>query len=205
MVFLKWDIKLKLLFLVLGQLGKCVYEHLSNQKKYDLIIYSHLSVDICNYHSVESVIQDYDVIINCAAFTNVDKAEEDVETCYAVNYEAVKNMAKLCVKYKRNFIHISSDFVYGGETKYLAKYLPIFEHDLCAPVNVYGTSKLNAESAILDETLQKYLILRVSWLFGIHGNNFIKAIAEQILDNKVKKLTVVSDQMRSTNRCKFDC
>ena len=77
--------------------------------------------------------------------------------------------------------------------------------DLCAPVNVYGTSKLNAESAILDETLQKYLILRVSWLFGIHGNNFIKAIAEQILDNKVKKLTVVSDQMRSTNRCKFDC
>lgn len=115
--------------------GTYCYQFLLNHDL-EVDLYSHKDVDICNINQLEPVIASHNIIINCAAYTNVDKAEIEINKCKEVNSVAVLNLAKLCRKYYCKFIHISTDFVYGdvyGKTDYKE----LFEDDILNPVNIY--------------------------------------------------------------------
>jgi dTDP-4-dehydrorhamnose reductase len=130
-----------------------------------------------------------DVVINAAAYTNVDGCESDKEKCFLVNAEAVKNIALACLDTGTKIVHISTDYVFDGEKK-----TPYLEDDICNPVNVYGQSKLMGEM-YLQELSRNFILVRSSWLFGKNGKNFVKTIADKIQENK--RITVVDDQIGS--------
>lgn len=98
-----------------GMLGKYLNEYFSqlDNNEYFVKLYSHAALDITDNNAIKQIINEYDYIINCAAYTNVDKAENELDKCYLVNAEAVKNLAILCAKFNKHLIHISTDFVYG--------------------------------------------------------------------------------------------
>ena len=188
--------KTKIAILGAGMLGKYLESYFDkyDKSKYSIKLYSKYAIDITDDNAIESIVKEYDYIINCAAYTNVDKAELESELCYAVNASAVNTLSKLCNKYYKKLIHISTDFVYGGE-KNLKTLYKISEFECTNPVNVYGDSKLLGEIHILNNMDTDYFILRVSWTFGVTGNNFIKKIAEQLLDKNKKYIEVVNDQI----------
>jgi dTDP-4-dehydrorhamnose reductase len=145
------------------------------------------SMDITDLESVKKVISKNkpDIVIHCAAYTNVDKAEEDKETAYKINAEGTKNIAEVCKEKNITLIYISTDYVFDGTKK--GKYLP---DDKPCPINVYGDSKLKGEEAV--KKCEKYYITRTSWLYGHHGKNFV----ETMISLKDKpELKVVDDQI----------
>lgn len=170
-----------------GQVGKEI-TLLCEQENLECIALDS-STDITNkeaLHAVFSSIQDIGFVINCAAYTAVDKAEDEPEKAYAVNAAGVENLAILCKELDVPLIHLSTDFVFSGE-----KESAYCETDIPNPVNVYGKSKYEGEK-FLQKTWQKHLILRVSWVFGKHGNNFVKTISR--LATERETLNVVGDQ-----------
>jgi dTDP-4-dehydrorhamnose reductase len=190
--------KTKIAILGSGMLGSYLEKYFDinyDTSKYFIKMYSQNAVDITDYKAVESIVIEYDYIINCAAYTNVDKAELEPDLCYAVNADAVNNIAKLCKINNKKLVHISTDFVYGGNKNNKKQVYKIHEFDCTNPVNVYGKSKLDGEINVLNNMLDNYLILRVSWTFGVTGNNFIKKIAEQLLDKNKTCIEVVDDQI----------
>jgi dTDP-4-dehydrorhamnose reductase len=147
------------------------------------------STDITNKEALRSVfssIQNIDFVVNCAAYTAVDKAEDEPEKAYAVNATGVENLAVLCKEFDVPLIHLSTDFVFSGE-----KASAYCETDIPNSVNVYGKSKYEGEK-VLQKIWQKHLILRVSWVFGKYGNNFVKTILR--LATERETLNVVGDQ-----------
>jgi dTDP-4-dehydrorhamnose reductase len=126
------------------------------------------------------------VVINAAAYTAVDKAEQDIDKAYAVNETGVKNLAEACEALDIPLLHISTDYVFDGNKKE-----PYTEADTPSPTGVYGASKLAGEIA-LQKTWNKHVILRVSWVFGEHGNNFVRTMLR--LANDRDELSVVNDQ-----------
>jgi dTDP-4-dehydrorhamnose reductase len=126
------------------------------------------------------------IVINAAAYTAVDKAEEEKEQAYAVNELGVKNLAEICKKLDIPLLHISTDYVFDGDKKE-----PYLETDSPNPTSVYGASKLAGEIA-LQNIWQKHIILRVSWVFGEHGNNFVNTMLR--LAKNSNELSVVNDQ-----------
>lgn len=174
--------------------GTYCFNFLSKLTNIKVNLYSHRDIDICNKKELEPIIANSDYIINCAAYTNVDNAEVNQSQCINVNALAVEDIAKLCVKYNTHLVHISSDFVYG-DVKYKSTYEELIEEDCVNPINVYGKSKLDGELNILKWMSRNFLILRVSWTFGITGNNFISKIYQQLYDQNVKQLNVVDDQL----------
>lgn len=135
-----------------------------------------------------------DVVINCAAYTAVDRAEEEKETAYAVNGRGAGNLAEVCGKIKARLIHISTDFVFDGE-----KNRPYEEKDATNPISVYGSSKLEGER-IIQEIMSDYVIIRTSWLYGQHGNNFVETVAR--LASEREDLGIVFDQIGSPTYAK---
>ncbi|MDA7742252.1 dTDP-4-dehydrorhamnose reductase [Francisellaceae bacterium] len=131
----------------------------------------------------------YDFVINATAYTAVDKAELEPEVANNVNHLAVRNIALQCKKHDIPLIHISTDYVFDGSKK-----TSYAEGDPVSPLGVYGVSKLKGEKA-LQEVWSKHIILRVSWVFGTHGNNFVKTMAK--LSTIKEELGVVSDQCGS--------
>ncbi len=129
------------------------------------------------------------VVIHCAAYTAVDKAEDEPELAEAVNAEAVGNLAEVCRELDAKLIYISTDYVFPGDGE--AFYEP---SDTKKPQNAYGLSKLHGELAV-QEILQKYFIVRISWVFGINGKNFIRTMLK--LSETHDTLTVVDDQIGS--------
>jgi dTDP-4-dehydrorhamnose reductase len=127
-----------------------------------------------------------DVVINAAAYTAVDKAETEKEKAYPVNEAGVKNLAEACKALDIPLLHISTDYVFDGEKKE-----PYVETDIPNPTSVYGASKLAGEVA-LQEIWKKHIILRVSWVFGEHGNNFVKTMLRLAKDRD--EISVVDDQ-----------
>ncbi len=146
--------------------------------------------DITNFNQVESHIKSLlpDLVINCAAYTNVEKAETEPALCEMVNATAVKNIANACLRNDSILIHFSTEMVFGQEST-----LPYKEMDEPRnPVNVYGKSKLKGERYI-RQTWEKHYIVRTSWMFGPNGNNFVDKLLERAsLDNMVD---VVKDQL----------
>ena len=131
--------------------------------------------------------QKPDMLINAAAYTDVDGCEKNQELAYSVNGEGVRNLAMACKKIGCGLVHISTDYVFNGENT-----RPWVEDDETGPISVYGKSKLEGEKAIC-EILDKYFILRTAWLYGVNGRNFPKTMLE--LSENHSKITVVYDEV----------
>ena len=146
---------------------------------------------LTDHAAARACIEDYapDVVVHCAAYTAVDKAEDEAELAQAVNADAVRNIAEVCLDIGAKLIYISTDYVFPGDGE------EFYEPDaLKGPTNAYGRSKLAGEEAV-QELLEKYFIVRISWVFGIHGKNFIRTMLK--LSETHKELTVVADQVGS--------
>lgn len=129
------------------------------------------------------------LVINAAGFTNVDACETAKEECFAVNAEAVKNIAQACRDKNITVIHYSTDYVFDGNAD-----RPYTEEDPCNPINTYGASKLAGEHH-LKRLTDNYILIRTAWLYGAKGKNFVSAILDRA--RETGRLTVVDDQMGS--------
>ncbi len=147
------------------------------------------NLNITNFNQAEYVIKYYnpDFIIHCAAYTNVDKAEEDSKTAFLINAQGTENLAKICADKDIPLVYISTDYVFNGEAS--NPYLPTEERN---PLGVYGQSKADGEISI-EKYCKKYYIARTSWLYGHKGKNFVETIID--LAQKMPEIKVVNDQM----------
>ena len=171
-----------------GQLGSEL-RVLSVNSNHEFLFTDVAELDITNREAVDNYVSEHgtDIIVNCAAYTNVDKAEDDTEMADNINHLAVKNLAEVSAKYKLILIHISTDYVFDG-----SKNTPYLETDPTAPLGVYGRTKLAGEKAVTDSGCD-YLIIRTSWLYSSFGNNFVKTIRR--LTAEKDSLKVVFDQV----------
>lgn len=175
---------------VKGQLGYDVCQELKKRKQ-DFLGIDKEEMDITNKADVEKVILAYhpDVIVHCAAYTAVDAAEDNKELCFKINVDGTKYIAQVCKKINAKMIYISTDYVFegSGERAYEVD-------DKKQPINVYGDSKYQGE-LIVQEYVEKHFIIRISWVFGVNGNNFIKTMLK--LAESKTEVTVVNDQIGS--------
>lgn len=172
-----------------GQLGKEFKEYL--KEKEEVYAFSHSEVDILDLKKLLDILQEIkpDCVINCAAYTKVDKAEEEIDECFKVNTIGAKNVAYASYKVNTKTIYFSTDYVFDGN-----KNTPYKEFDSTNPLSIYGKTKLLGEeyTKMLNPN---HLILRISWLYGIYGNNFVKTIIKKGMEEK--KLRIVEDQIGS--------
>ena len=175
---------------VKGQLGYDVVKELE-KRGHQPIGVDRDEMDLMDNKMIQKVVGDLkpEAIIHCAAYTAVDKAEEDTDICYQVNTEATKVIAECAKKLDIKMIYISTDYVFDGTKE--GEYV---ETDVPNPVNVYGSSKFKGEQHV-QELLEKYYIVRTSWVFGINGNNFIKTMRRLGLERD--ELNIVHDQVGS--------
>ena len=175
---------------VKGQLGYDVVNELT-KRGIEAVGVDIQDMDITDAASVEKVIGKAapDAVIHCAAYTAVDAAEDNVELCRRVNADGTQNIANVCKKLNCKMIYISTDYVFDG--KGTRAWEP---DDECHPLNVYGQTKYEGELAV-QNTLEKYFIVRISWVFGVNGKNFIKTMLN--LGKTHDHLTVVNDQFGS--------
>nr|WP_275660781.1 dTDP-4-dehydrorhamnose reductase [Vibrio mediterranei] len=171
-----------------GQVGHCLSNVLSVRDDIDVIAYDREVLDIISEAQVASVLAELtpDVIINCAAHTAVDKAETDVEMSYAINCDGPRHLAQAAESLGAVMLHISTDYVFDGE-----KDEPYLETDTPNPKGVYGQSKLAGEQAVAAHCT-RYAILRTAWVFGEHGNNFVKTMLR--LGQDRPELGIIGDQ-----------
>lgn len=173
-----------------GQLGYDIIRELKNRDRFDFLTPNCSEMDITDIKSVEDVILNYkpDVIFHCAAYTAVDKAEDDRDVCYNVNVNGTKNIVDVAKMVGAKVVYISTDYVFDGTKD------GIYDvNDDTNPVNYYGYTKLEGEKEV--QRLDNYLIVRISWVFGINGKNFIKTMLN--LAESKDKLSVVCDQIGS--------
>jgi dTDP-4-dehydrorhamnose reductase len=168
-----------------GQVGHALQSQLAD---FNVTALSRTDLDLSNQDGIRRVIRDTkpDLIINPAAYTDVDKAEREPELAYAINALAPKVMAEEASKHNSAIIHFSTDYVYDGTKK-----TPYFETDLTNPISVYSKSKLAGEDAIRRVGIP-HLILRSSWIYGAYGKNFLKTILR--LAGERDSLRIVADQ-----------
>jgi len=170
-----------------GMLGQDLCPTLQDNG-YEVIETDINSLDITNFDMVQKVLnrEKPDIIVHCAAYTNVDKAQEDVETAELINVKGTQNIAKACSEINATMVYISTDYVFDGEKK--EPYIPT---DIPNPQNVYGRTKFEGEEMV-KKYCKKYYITRTSWLYGIHGKNFVETMIA--LSDK-PELKVVDDQI----------
>jgi len=174
-----------------GQLGTDLVKVLDD---WDLVPLTHADLDICNFVYTRKVVEDTkpDIVINTAAFNRVDDCEEEVSKAFWVNAFAVRNLAKVCAHLDCTLVHISTDYVFGGE-----KRTPYVEGDLPSPLSVYGTSKLTGEYFVRS-ICPKHFVVRTSGLYGTAGSrakggNFVETMIR--LAKEGKPIRVVNDQV----------
>lgn len=173
-----------------GQLGHDIVKELISRGELNYLAPTTKEMNITNKDEVEKVILGYkpDIIFHCAAYTAVDKAEEDRENCYNVNVNGTKNIVEVAEKINAKVVYISTDYVFDGTKE------GIYEiDDKTNPINYYGYTKLMGEEVV--KKLKDYLIVRISWVFGINGKNFVKTMLN-LADTK-DEISVVSDQIGS--------
>ena len=172
-----------------GQLGQCL-RTVSDQINFEGIIFpAEGEANILDIESLTSLFEKYKPAysINCAAYTAVDKAEDELDLARKVNRDGAGNLAKLCAKYNCTLIQISTDFVFEGN---IPKVLD--EDDAASPISVYGLTKLEGEEAVAANT-DKYYTIRTSWLYSEHGNNFVKTMLKLAADRS--ELSIIADQV----------
>ncbi|MDD4564569.1 MAG: dTDP-4-dehydrorhamnose reductase [Eubacteriales bacterium] len=173
-----------------GQLGYDVVKEL-NRRKIECLGVDISDFDIKDEKASHKFIVNYlpDAVIHCAAYTAVDKAEDNPDLCRAVNSEGPGNIAKACKEAEAKMVYISTDYVFPGDGNGYYE-----TDDLTGPLNVYGKTKLDGELAV-KAILDHYFIVRTSWVFGVNGNNFIKTMLK--LTEARNEISVVSDQIGS--------
>lgn len=172
-----------------GQLGNEMRVVAAEQKQLVYHFTDVAELDICNEQAVERFVAEnaIDCIVNCAAYTNVNKAEEDAVLCDKLNHLASANLARVAAKYRIGLVHVSTDYVFNGE-----HHVPYREDDATCPNSVYGTTKLAGEEAI--RTIHsEAVIIRTAWLYSSFGNNFVKTMLR--LGKEREELGVVFDQI----------
>ena len=171
-----------------GQLGRCLNDQLTNTD-HDVIYTSREQIDIADFEQTKNKIlkASPDLIINATAYTAVDKAEEDQKTANLINHLAVKNIADICNQLECWLIHVSTDYVFDGNSKF-----PYKEDDQTNPQGAYGETKLNGELAIQSSGC-KHMIIRTAWVFSEYGNNFLKTMLR--LGAERDELNIVGDQI----------
>jgi len=179
--------------LVTGYSGQLGYDVVFEGKKrgFEMIGVGHKELDITQEEQVQNYIHTVkpDAIIHCAAYTAVDNAEDDKETCFDVNVNGTKYLAIAAKSVDAKFIYISTDYVFDGTGTE-----PFTEEDAAGPVGYYGVTKYEGEKTV-QSLLDKYFIVRISWVFGVNGNNFIKTMLR--LAETRDELNVVGDQYGS--------
>ena len=170
-----------------GQLGLSIQDRVP--KNWQLSALTSADLDITDPVQIDHVFKTFkpEIVINAAAFTAVDKAEEDEITARSVNALAVKNLAIKCEKTKAFLIHISTDYVFDGRS-----IMPYRETDILNPISIYGKTKAEGEQAIIRSGVS-YAIIRTSWVFSEYGNNFLKTMMR--LGKDRESLDIVDDQI----------
>jgi len=174
-----------------GQLGSEIGVIAPDYPRYDFTFIDLEDVDLGNAESIRGYFaqHNFDLIINCAAYTAVDLAEDNAEVAFRVNGQCVGVMAEIAREKNMRFIHISTDYVFNGESS-----KPIDEDERPAPLSVYGHSKLEGEQLLL-KTLPNAYIIRTAWVYSTFGKNFVKTISN--IARQRSELTVVADQIGS--------
>jgi len=171
-----------------GQLGRSIKD-ISDEFRYNYFFTTKSNLDITDSSKLEKFVihNDINIIINCAAYTDVERAEIDTELAKKINDEAVGSMAKLCSKLDVQLIHISTDYIFDGK-----KSSAYIETDYVKPLNNYGLTKLAGENKILNTDIKDSIIIRTSVLYYENGKSFINNIIEKIVNKK--NIEVVNDQ-----------
>lgn len=172
-----------------GQLGSEIKNAAKGNDAFHYIFTDVAELDICDKASLDNFVKinKVDIIVNCAAYTAVDKAEDDQELCYKINRDAVRNIAEVVAKNQIKVIHVSTDYVFNG-----TNYVPYTENMPVCPSSVYGKSKLEGENALLSVS-DDVIIIRTSWLYSVYGNNFVKTMIK--LGKERDALNVIYDQV----------
>lgn len=172
-----------------GQLGNEMRKLASHTKDNNYFLTDVAELDITNLVAIRKYVkeQNINIIVNCAAYTNVDKAEDDFAMADLINNKAVENLAIACKEANATLIHVSTDYVFQGD-----KNLPCKEDEPTSPLGVYGKTKLAGEQSI-QKVGCNFLIFRTAWLYSAFGNNFVKTM--QRLTSEREKLSVVFDQV----------
>lgn len=171
-----------------GQLGSEFQKIASGFSGLNFVFTDVYELDITNLQAVDDFCKnkDFNFIVNCAAYTAVDKAESDVEMAYKINRDAVKNLAKVASKYNAALIHVSTDYVFDGTS-----YRPYVEDDTINPQSAYGKTKAEGEFEALK--YDRSIIIRTSWLYSSFGANFVKTMMK--LGSERSELKVIFDQI----------
>ncbi len=174
-----------------GQLGFAIVRSLEKEGIEHRGV-GHYELDITDVLATWQYLHSYlpDVVIHCAAYTQVDKAEEEIAFCRAVNVTGTENIARACQDIGAKMIYFSTDYVFSGK-----KSTPYEIDDLPSPLNEYGKSKLDGERAVKNILEKRYLIFRISWVFGENGSNFVNTMLR--LGRERTEVSVVSDQIGS--------
>lgn len=172
-----------------GQLGQCLKTVAQRRGVADVIVPSEGEANILDQSLLNILLEKEkpSFVINCAAYTAVDKAEDEVELCKAVNETGAANLATSCKTHGATLVHISTDFVFAGKAVQL-----LSEDDIAQPLSVYGQTKLDGEKAIAG-ILEEHFILRTSWLYSEFANNFVKTMIN--LAKTRNELNVIADQV----------
>jgi dTDP-4-dehydrorhamnose reductase len=172
-----------------GQLGSEMAVLLKKYHDFEIILTDIDTLDICDKNAVRQFFEQKkpDFIVNCAAYTAVDKAENDVDLCYKINRDAVENLAEASAKIGAKIIHISTDYVFDGTAN-----IPYKEEEKICPASVYGKSKAAGEEVLLKNNPDS-IIIRTAWLYSIFGNNFVKTML--LLGVEREQISVVFDQI----------
>jgi dTDP-4-dehydrorhamnose reductase len=173
-----------------GQLGNEIKVLSNDYKDIEFHFHDIDTLDLTDYELLEDFFNNYKpyFLINCAAYTDVDKAEKEKELAFRLNAEVPGSLAGLCQKFSTKLVHISTDYVFDGKN-----YRPYKEDDVPNPLSVYAKSKFEGENRILE--FNNSIIIRTSWLYSSSGNNFIKTMLK--LGRDKKELRVVYDQIGS--------
>jgi dTDP-4-dehydrorhamnose reductase len=182
-----------------GQLGKSIQKTVNTDNKIDnnhspndFIFVGRGDLDLSSESSISHYFKNnkFDIIINCAAYTQVDRAEQEAELANQINHLAIKQLASIASNQQAKLLHISTDYVFDGESD-----TPYIETDRPNPINVYGKTKLAGEQALQTVMPMNALIIRASWIYSEYNNNFISTMLK--LGKKQDELSVVNDQMGS--------
>jgi dTDP-4-dehydrorhamnose reductase len=172
-----------------GQLGQCLKNVAEAQGVNTIYFPAESEANILDKEALRKIFETYKPAwcINCAAYTAVDKAEDDIDLARKINKTGPENLSAFCLEYNSVFIHTSTDFIFKGD-----KPTPFTENDVAEPINVYGLTKLEGELEV-TKALEKYFIVRTSWLYSEYGNNFVKTMLK--LGSERDELKIIVDQV----------
>jgi dTDP-4-dehydrorhamnose reductase len=180
-----------------SQLAQCIQSLAPKFSNLKFVFKTSTELDITNQLQVNSIFKSsdqFDYCINCAAYTAVDKAENEIEKAFSINVDGVKNIAEACRNNKVTLIHVSTDFLFDGTSL-----KPYSEDCVTNPLGIYGKTKLKGEQEI-ERVLANYFIIRTSWLYSEYGNNFLKTMLR--LSKERNEISIVDDQIGSPTYAK---